>query len=405
MSTPRLPSYAESPESFGRTPSYSAEPGLYEQRLALNARSLPRPTGNFVKTSKHEDVKLRLAAQDEKLELPVYNIGASVEGAVELTKADSISSVELKVEGNLELKENGEGGHKHYTLCLDTVVLWTKDADGTACPSALPFSLALPTEFEHEGQSYPLPPSYSIKLEGLPGFSATIDYSVSAIVNKPHSINSKKLGIHIRSTIVSTPFIYCPRTRPPHPIPPPLQSTETGMFDERPEWNTYQSIAKVNATSGLQDIGVKFYLPASRIFCASQGIPFHITLTADAHSLAAFLPYGPPHGFQLMRQSAVDVKHTAARTEHVNTAIWRVDYLGEAAFRHAHDGPTCMSFSGEINIDTKVMGFAVPGLMVQDCILLTVTPPEGTHAPFVGIREVIPVRLTTDSHSSKEDTM
>jgi hypothetical protein len=98
------------------------------------------------------------------------------------------------VEGNLELKENGEGGHKHYTLCLDTVVLWTKDADGTACPSALPFSLALPTEFEHEGQSYvcefklsrtadlspsalfqPLPPSYSIKLKGLPGFSATID--------------------------------------------------------------------------------------------------------------------------------------------------------------------------------------------------------------------------------------
>jgi hypothetical protein len=96
MSTPRLPSYAESPESFGRTPSYSAEPGLYEQRLALNARSFPRPIGNFIKTSKHEDVKLRLAAQD-KLELPMYNIGASVEGAVEVTKADSISSVELKV--------------------------------------------------------------------------------------------------------------------------------------------------------------------------------------------------------------------------------------------------------------------------------------------------------------------
>ncbi|KAJ7352097.1 hypothetical protein DFH08DRAFT_857940 [Mycena albidolilacea] len=427
MSTPHLPSYAESPESFGRTPSYSAEPGLYEQRLALNARSLPRPTGNFVKRSKHEDVKLRLAAQDDKLELPVYNNGASVEGAVELTKADSISSVEVKVEGNLELKENGEGGHKHYTLCLDTVVLWTKDADGTACPSALPFSLALPTEFEHEGRSYPLPPSHSIKLEGLPGFSATIDYSVSAIINKPHSINSKKLGIHIRSTIVSTPFIYCPRTRPPHPIPPPLQSSETGIFDERPEWKTYQSIAKVNATNGMQDIGVKFYLPASRIFCASQGIPFHITLTADAHSLAAFLPYGPVAGtsttsrtpatrIQLMRQSAVDVKHTATRGEHVNTAIWRVDYLGEAAFRHAHDGPTCVSFSGEIKIDTKVMGFAVPGLMVQDCILLTVTPPEGTHAPFVGIREVIPVRLATDvwtdgrttaaeSHSSKEDMM
>jgi hypothetical protein len=44
------------------------------------------------------------------------------------------------------------------------------------------------------------------------------------------------------------------------------------------------------------------------------------------------------------------------------------------------------------------MGFAVPKLSVLDCILLTVTPPEGTRSPpFVGVREVIPVRLTTDA--------
>jgi len=168
-------------------------------------------------------------------------------------------------------------------------------------------------------------------------------------------------------------------------------------------------VVKVNATPGVQDIGVRFYLPVSRIYCASQGIPFHVTFESDAHSLATFLPYGPTGAsgklpatrVQVMRQSLVDVKHSTIRrsgSEHVNTAIWRIDYIGEAVFRHAGDGATHTSFSGEVKIEPiKVMGFHVPGLSIQDCILLTVAPPEGTKAPFVGIREVIPIRLTTDA--------
>ncbi|KAJ7923323.1 hypothetical protein B0H13DRAFT_1980393 [Mycena leptocephala] len=396
MATAHLPSYAEPFDSFSRTPSYSAEPG------SMNSLS---------QILKHGDVKLRLAAQEDKLDLPVYGAGSVVEGIVELTKIDSISSVEIKVEGHLQLKENSEGGHTHHTLCLDTVSLWDKDANDTVCPSSLPFSLTLPTEFPYGDRKYPLPPSHSTKLEGLPGFNATIDYSVSPIINKPRFVpssiaKSKTLGKHIGNTTVSTPFNYYPRTRPPVPLPSPLLPAGGGRFIERPEWMTYTSIIKMNEKAGVQDIDVKFYLPASRIFCASEGIPFHITFESDAHSLAAFLPYGPttdtskklpPTRIQLMRQSTVDVEHGNTR-EGVSTAIWRVDYLGGATFRHAGDGVTCTSFSGEINIEpTKVMGFTVPGLSVQDCILLTVTPPEGTKAPFVGIREVIPVRLTTDA--------
>ena len=100
MATPRLPSYA----SYGderlevlRTPSYSAEPGLHKQRLALNARSLPQPTGNFVKESKHGGITLRLLGQEDNVDLPVYSSGAVVEGTVELSKTDSVSSVDFKV--------------------------------------------------------------------------------------------------------------------------------------------------------------------------------------------------------------------------------------------------------------------------------------------------------------------
>ncbi|KAJ7283964.1 hypothetical protein C8J57DRAFT_1171957 [Mycena rebaudengoi] len=414
MSTASPPSYIPGSDTFHRTPSYSAEPRFYEQRLALNARSLPQHTGNFVKTSKGGGTQLRLSKQQDSIDLPVYGSGGLVEGTIELSKTDGISTVQVKVEGRLELKEIAEGGHIDTKLCLDTVLLWIKDGNNAVCPSSLQFALTLPTTFTHEGRSYPLPPSHSAKLKGLPGFYATIDYSVSAIINKPHSIpnmvplvKSKKLGINIGNTTVSTPFVYFPRTRPAVPIPSPLSCSDRG-FLARPDWRLYESTIKAKK-SGAQDITSKLYVPESRIFCASMPIPFHLTFESSALSLAAFLPFGPTGGtsgkpratrVQLMRHTSVDVRNLTLQG--VKTDMWRTDCIGEGVFRHAGDGPTSTSFSGEITLSEpiKVTGFRCGGLLtVQDCILLTVTPPDVTKSPFVGIREVVPVRLTTDKYT------
>ncbi|KAJ7228380.1 hypothetical protein GGX14DRAFT_692431 [Mycena pura] len=412
--------------SYSRTPSYSVEPGIYEQRLALNNRRLPQRTGNFTKSSKNGDATLRLTAQEDKIELPVYGSGGVVEGIVELAKTEHVSNVEVKVEGRLQLQEVGEGGHSTTKLRLDTLLLWIRDANNSVCPPSLRFAMKLPTTFEHKGHTYPLPPSHSVKLEGVPGFYATIDYSVSAIINKPHSVpnivplvKSKKLGINIGSTVVSTPFIYYPRTRPAVPLPSPLPRTEGGFVDS-PEWKVHQSVLKANGRGGVQDINVKLYLPgavwsslyfhsliftASRIFCASRTIPFHVTFESSALSLAAFLPFGPTGSagkrratrMQLMRQSTIDVRGTSLQG--VKTDIWRHDCIGEGTFRHAGDGATWISFSGEIAIEPiKVVGFKIAGLAVQDCLLFTVTPPDVTKTPFIGIREMVPVRLATDAY-------
>jgi len=95
MSTVSPPSYVD--PSLHRTPSYSAEPAYHEQRIALADRLRPRPSGNFIKESKGGGVRLRLNAQEDNVALPVYGSNGVVEGTVELSKPEGVTSVEVKV--------------------------------------------------------------------------------------------------------------------------------------------------------------------------------------------------------------------------------------------------------------------------------------------------------------------
>lgn len=89
-----------------------------------------------------------------------------------------------QLEGTLKLEEVAEGGKYSTTLCLDVKTLWNKDHNAGPCPNSLPFSLSLPFTFTDDKAEYALPPSYQVNLDGVPGFFASIDYSVSAVVNK-----------------------------------------------------------------------------------------------------------------------------------------------------------------------------------------------------------------------------
>ena len=67
----------------------------------------------------------------------------------------------------------------------------------------------------------------------------------------------------------------------------------------------------------------QLYLPASRVYCVTQSIPFHVTFSSSAFSLAAFLPYGPTATIlapnkvftriRVLRQSTVDVRYVIRR--------------------------------------------------------------------------------------------
>ncbi|KAH7876132.1 uncharacterized protein C8R40DRAFT_1169780 [Lentinula edodes] len=413
MSTASLPSYYLAP-NLSHTPAYTEEPQEHEQRIALSDRLRSRNSGTFVKQSRNGEARLTLNAQNGPI--PTYGSGGIIDGTIDIAKTENITSIDIKVEGHLQVKEIAEGGTIDRKVDLASSVLWSKE-EIAPCPSSCDFQLPLPHTFEIEGQHYNLPPTYNVKLSGLPGFVAFIEYSIHAVIRRSTvatalapRMKASFLGINVGNTyssVLSTPFIYYPRTRPMVPLPAPIRLTQN-RFTGTPDWQLYESVM-ASRRSSLQDISTRLYIPASRIFCASQNIPFHVTFESSALSLATFLPFGPsgnpstkkPTRLQIMRKVTVDVRHQLMLGTS-KTDMWRVDCLGEATFKHAGDGPTWVSFSGDISIDppVKVMGFKVGGIAVKDFMLFSMTPPEAQQAPFSELRQVIPIQLTTDVWSS-----
>jgi len=115
---------------------------------------------------------------------------------------------------------------------------------------------------------------------------------------------------------VSTPFKYFPRTRPSTPIPFPLQYRAGVGFLATSDWKVFECILYSKSPT-RPNIMANLYIPASRVFCMTQPIPFYLTLESSAVSLAMFLPFGPTTAnstpqritrIQLMRQTTVDAR-------------------------------------------------------------------------------------------------
>lgn len=66
------------------------------------------------------------------------------------------------------------------------------------------------------------------------------------------------------------------------------------------------------------------------------------------------------------------------------------------------DGADWVCFAGELRVNSqvKIGGFKAGGLSLKDYLVLSMTPPDPAKTPFSELRQVVPVRLTTDSWSS-----
>ncbi|KAH8118425.1 hypothetical protein DFH11DRAFT_1723335 [Phellopilus nigrolimitatus] len=423
--------------STASLPSYHYELPDTEQLLAQRPRAR-RPQGNFVKNSRSGGVVLRLVGQNDDVTLPEYGRGGLVEGTVELKNVDSVLSVDVKIEGALRLREIAEGGTNTSLLCLDTKTLWTREFSPGPCPSSLSFALTLPMTFSDGKATYPLPPTFEEHLSGVPGFSANIDYTVSATV-----VRRKVSLFGLANTTVSTPFNFRPRSRPAFPLPGSLTTNFThpsAIYNE--DWALHREVIKAKLPRG-DDININLYLPNTHVYCMNDVIPFHLFLISSAFSLASYLPYAPavfrsssgPYDYnnpgdlafskpgmtriQLLRQTSVDVRSISKRATPPrgnNTDIWKTVQIGEGVFRgygtdaRREDGANLgggrdwVAWYGELKVDrsVKIAGFKASGLHVKDFIVLSMHPEDPGKSPFSDARLVIPIKLTTDAWSTDE---
>ena len=165
----------------------------------------------------------------------------------------------------------------------------------------------------------PLPPTFESNLPGLPGFHATIAYSLSVVVskskstlfclgnswvpaiadNRNHRASNSELVVHSRARSLSTPLMYLPRSRPYTQPPSSLHpATFTPRLDSRLDWQAFTMTIKSKRSSkgvqpGLEDIESKLYLHTTRIFPITQSIPFYLSFLSSSGTLAAFMPFGP----------------------------------------------------------------------------------------------------------------
>lgn len=397
-----------------------------------------------MKQSKSGSVTLKVSNQRSNASLPIHHGGTNnpIRGYVDLAKTENVTSVELKLEGRLLLREVAAGGASTTELCNKRVTLWTREqplAGSSARQSfqiSLPFALTLPTSFSDEHGTHPLPPSFESNLPSLPGFHATISYSLSVVVNK-----TKSSLFSLGNPTLSTPLIYLPRSRPPTSPPPFHPATFTPRLDSRPDWQGFPTTIKVKrpfkgAPPDLEDVESKLYLHTTRIFPIIQSIPFYLSFLSSSNALAAFMPFGPqtpgsagPNifgagGYQCMRirltrQVIVDAKNANLRTQAAtavqrepgrerpsslsgpissSSEMWDMTTIGEGSFKLFNHGSDWITFYGEIPIsnEVRVSGFKAAGLLVRDFLLLTMVPPDPAKSPFKEFHQKVPIRLTTD---------
>ncbi|KAI0354875.1 hypothetical protein OH77DRAFT_1404433 [Trametes cingulata] len=396
----------------GIHPNRSRTPGVVAEKAATR--------GHYVKHSSR--VTLLLSGQEEGVDIPAYGTGDTIEGVFAIARPCGLFALEVKVEGTMRIEEIGGSGSRTVRIIDEMVYSWIPARNGPLPPKGS-FRYTIPTTFldSDTDARYPLPPTYSARLDGIPGFRVDIAYVIA--VNLTHQREAATLWRGFTSMRV--PFRYTFRTRPAlaGPFPRAVQKTEdsprTVFLSHIRPWR-----------NGAPGIKVHVYLPASQVCSAQEPIPFHVSLLGDELALAPFADYRPPatsflslsasssnttmdsfasssvgllgRGSRRAAQRCplrIQVQRTTAERSH----MYSQDWIGQGVVHSVSSSVSSVVWSGAIIIPPSSGaggiggGFELDGLRVVDSIVLSIEAPPGSRPQYIPLSETIPLRLTSDS--------
>ncbi|KAJ2917041.1 hypothetical protein MD484_g3397, partial [Candolleomyces efflorescens] len=418
-----LPSYSPSVPA----PLYSCEPACDEQRLQLTPSTSAghrTPTGTFIKRSGKATVLL--GDQEEGAESPSYGRHGDINGTLLLDESETVTEVELKIEGKLDTTIS-EGGGKSTTLIKQRHVLWSKQpsAPNAPPPTQLAFSFSLPGTFRDGAENKPLPPSYHVFCHGTPSLFLKTTYSIRIAITR---VVHQKLGLWTKTKHILIPFNYVPRSRAHRPIlPRPCFFSSVKTSPE--EWYQAESTIKPRGSPSQSPLNCHLFIPAGRVYGLKDTIPFHLQISgristlrelfssteltrvssAESHltstsSLPSFNHTPPTIRVFLMRQVTVEIRGQKS---------WRNIVAGEGTLssvppsmssRYSPTSDICresenLDWEGELRVNEEVdcAGFIVANAQVKDFVMVKVTPSGSSKSQFLDMQVSVPIRLVTDS--------
>ncbi|KAF9510684.1 hypothetical protein BS47DRAFT_1299907 [Hydnum rufescens UP504] len=424
------PSYHSS-LGIGPTPSYTRNVRPTEEVIARGAATR-RLNGVYNKPGKLVSVSLN--GQEPNCTLPMFGRGVLVEGIVTLDAeaARNALQLDITIEGDMKLLI-AEGGTITHPLLSVSIPLFYSTTP-TTCSETHPFSCRLPTRFDDSGTQRPLPPTYEVNFPGVPGIRAAVRYWMT--------VRLVRKKIWRRKELVTVPFKYYPRARPPQPI---VGLSFLSSIKSHPEeWSSFTStIAPRNPRSNAR-ITSSFVLPSTAVFPMSRKIPFHLQLSLDPPPssltpetnpepasptkqstpapaptlISSLLTSQAVVKVTLQRQISVDVRNQRVLKSVVcgEGYMHRVRLSSNSSTNGESSGSTSSSqmsqqdwagWEGEVipSKQINVGGFRAAGLTIRDFIMLTLIPPNPQTSPLRAHQHAVPVRIVTDAWEGDEEAL
>lgn len=377
-----------------------------------------------------------LSDQNEGAAVPVYTTNDIVNGFVSIHDPSDVLHVELIMEGYIRIREIAEGRPADQLLFGETLILWDA-GDGGLPPVLQYFRRAIPTHYtDDDNKRHPLPPTYHIRLNGIPGFNVAVEYYLLLTVTRRAMLRQRTRRIRI-------PFLYRPRltpkTYPPLPAVPFASPSDPARV--------FVGSMMPRDDQQLKPITVYLCLPSTRVCSYKEPIPFRIRLVGPPESLAPFmfvpppessihpitpdgplsqyLPSGPTEtakalkslrGYMSKRQQCDLADLIRIRLDRQTFVLGEtslcadgqmstVKSIGEGVIYETDRAKSWLGCSGRIEIHREVDcgSFVATRLIVANAVVLTIALPgrNSGRAPFQRYQQAVPIRLVADTEPAR----
>lgn len=391
----QLPDYTPSQPA----PNYSSSPLPGEKCIQRGPLQVSQSFRDTTYTYEGNDVTMTLRGCREEDGAPSFDLCGTVNGECSLTGRANITSVLVKLEGHILVKESPAISSTMLFSKRHTV--WETSGE-TICPGVLPLSISFPSHYRENqtDRNLPLPPSVLITRPR----HAVVVYTLSVIVRKKTNFLFCMKTTREVSTIAH--LRYSPRLR--LPLFARLASPE--FKHDRDRWREHVwsiNTQSLQADSTCTTAWCRFFLPPVQVFQASDIIPFRLSFCGSApfvKSLVKFL--GLPadeeeychdiiHVF-LVRQTNLYTERTKSTYEEITGRGSLLVDQSVMAHAPCPVGTRCLSWTGELRCQTPVAftSFTTSTLEVRDYVILSFVSPDSLIKPKNGnLYRSIPIRI------------